>query len=245
MNAALFTRKKSTMPTTPETAVSNAARAVLAEHKGRLAAHQTAMAELHRRANEFGSAADVIQPAQQRFNELQAQRPGVLAGVALGRVPRDVLDKLDAELGGLGQELRSAAVTAEVAAAGAAALRAEAENLNSTVGVKLEAVDRPIRYAAGLECVREALAGYRKAMEGLRHAHGALAGACLAADQYADPRAQPPRYFVTGVLAVESFDCSLPALNELGTAEARAEWVFNVGEPTAVARAAVLGELSS
>ena len=215
------------------------ARAELHAHQQHVAALVAQAATRLRRIVEFQSTAAAARPPLQRLDALRAKRRELLAAVAIGESDSAVLDKADAELETAEVQARSSLRGIEIAQAGAERLTREHEELAGQIAIEVRK-DDALRYAAGVEAAQSKVEAYRAAVEGMGAALADLQGACAAADACANPRAIPPRPWVSGGLGPMTFDPPLPALPGIDPKA----WSFSIAAQVETATAASLAELA-
>ena len=215
------------------------ARLALAAHNQRVAALGAQASALQRRVASFRAEAAASQPPLQRLETLRAERRELLAAVAIGESDSGALDKADAELETAEVQARGSLRGIEVASAGAERLTREHAELVGQITAEQRKGDA-LRYAAGVEAAQSKLAAYRGALEEMGRTYSDLLGACLAVESFADPRAVPPRLFVTGELRATAFSSPLPSLPGFD----RAAFDFDYSTQVESATAAALAELA-
>ena len=215
------------------------ARAELHAHHQRVATLGAQAEALLRRIAEFQSTAAAAQPPLQRLDALRAKRRELLAAVAIGESDSAVLDKIDQELETAEVQARAAARGVEIAQAGAGRLGREHEELVGQITAASKHTAE-LQYHAAVEAAQATLGPYRDSLAAMGSAYADLLGACLAVENFADPRATPPRMFVTGELRATAFSSPLPSLPNFD----RAAFNFDFSKSVESAEAAALAELA-
>ena len=215
------------------------ARTALAAHHQRVATLGAQAETLLRRIAGFRTEADAAQPPLQRLETLRAGRHEVLAEIALGESDATVLDLADQELEDAEARARIAARGVEIAQAGAERLgREHAELVGQITAASKHTAE--LQYHAAVEIAQGRLEPYRAALAAMGTAYSDLLGACLAVERFADPRATPPRLFVTGELRSTAFGAPLPSLPDFD----RAAFDFDYAKRVEAAEAAALAALA-
>ena len=220
-------------------ATTTTARTELHAHQKHVADLIGQASALLRRVVEFQNTATAARPPLQRLETLRDGRRELLAAVAIGESDSGALDKADAELETAEVQARGSLRGIEIAQAGSERLGREHEELAGQLAIEQRKGDA-LRYAAGVELAQSKLAAYRAAVEGMGAALADLQGACAAADACANPRAIPPRPWVSGGLGPMTFDPPLPALTGLDPKA----WSFSIAAQVEIAEAAALAELA-
>jgi hypothetical protein len=207
----------------------------LRQHQQRMSNSQARTQVLESKINAFSATANSETAASQRLAQLEGKRLMLLGSVAMGEADSSELDDLDRELEAAQTDARRSRRNGEIAEAGAARLRAQHEQLAIEASAEACAGDS-LRYEAGLELIREALPGYRLALDSLAEAHARLFGRCRAADLFSNLRATPIRYLTTSQTPQMRFDAMLPTLADIDPKD----WVFDAGSACDAATSAAL-----
>ena len=215
------------------------ARAELRVHHQHVATLGAQAETLLRRIGEFQSTAAAAHPAITNLESLRAQRREVLADIALGESDATVLDLADQELEDAEARARIAARGVEIAQAGGERLGREHAALVGQIAAATK-LTAALSYHAAVEAAQAAVEPYRFAVAQMGCTYAALLGACLAVENFADPRAVPPRLFVTGELRSTAFGSPLPNLPGFD----RAAFDFDYSTQVESATAAALAELA-